>query len=145
VGGGGGGHILVWELATLNRRVSITRDDNIPAAITGHNYGNFYVGSYTVSASYPSDAFHTHGPKEVLTVSLFFSVAANAKLNWKGKHVFLKTSWDSDNMKLVNRLCPRTERNAYVSRHLYTLFSCIGATLFHLCYENYLSTDSVCV
>jgi len=71
-----GGHFLVCELATLNRRVNITRDDNMPAAITGHNYGNFYAGSYTLSASYPSDAFHTqgllHGPKKVFTASFFF-------------------------------------------------------------------------
>jgi hypothetical protein len=109
-----GGHFLVCELATLNRRVNITRDDNMPAAITGHNYGNFYAGSYTLSASYPSDAFHTqgllHGPKKVFTASFFFFVATNAKLNWREKHVFLKTRWDSDNMKLVwfKRLCPRT-------------------------------------
>ena len=65
-----GVHFLVWELATLNRR-----DANMPATVTVHNYGNFYVGSYPVSVSYPSDAFHTQellkGPKEVLFLSFF--------------------------------------------------------------------------
>ena len=45
---------------------------------------------------------------------------------------------------LVNRLCPRIEGNAYESRHLSTLLSCIGGTLFYLCDENYLSTGSLC-
>jgi len=36
---------FVWEFATLNHRVSIGRDDNMPAVITVYNYGNFYVRS----------------------------------------------------------------------------------------------------
>jgi hypothetical protein len=84
-----GVHFLVWELATLNRRVIITRNDNMPAAVTGHNYGNFYVGSYTLSVSYPSDAFHTQklpkGPKEVLTILLFFLCCSEREIKLEGR------------------------------------------------------------
>jgi len=70
-----GGPLLGLGISNAESQ-GINRDDNMPAAITGHNYGNFYVGSYTVSVSYPSDTFHTqgslHGLKEVLTVSLSF-------------------------------------------------------------------------
>jgi hypothetical protein len=109
--------------------------------------------------SYPSEAFHMqeliNGPKEVLNISLSLSffwggggvAAANAKLSCRDEYVFLKTSWDSDNMKLVWLTGFVRELNGTLtlSRYLNTLLSCIGATSFYLCEENYLSTGSVCV
>ena len=124
-----GVHFLVWKLATLNRRVSTSRDDNMPAAITVHNYGNFYVGNYTVSMSYPSNAFHTQellsGPKEVLTTSLSFFLCCSVREIKLEERICLledKLGFRQHAIGLVNRLCPRIERNAYVkSAPVYTL------------------------
>jgi hypothetical protein len=124
----------------------------MPAATTVHNYGNFYVRIYTVSVPYPSDAFHTqellNGPKVGLTISLsFFLCCSEREIKLEGRICLLedKLRFRQHEIYLVNMLCPRIERNAYVSRHLSTLLLCTGAILFYFCDENYLSTGSVCV
>lgn len=102
--------------------------------------------------SYPTDAFHTqeflNGPKEVLTISLsFFLCCSERDIKLKGRICLLedKLGFRQQETGLVNRPCPRIERNAYVSRHMYIPLSCISATLFYLFDENYSSTGSVCV